>query len=237
MWAWLCSFAIAAENHTWARQIQQLEVDNAVGDLHLEIGGERIEVQLVPIERENCDLTVGEEGARAVVRIKDRTRGADPGCRINVAVQLPAGARAEIEVGAGDAHVVQVNGQVQLAVGAGDVRFEGGGGFSLDVGAGSVTGTMAGASRIRVGAGDVHLEALTAPIDAEVGTGGIYLGYDAAPEGEISAHTGIGNVEVDLPDGTVVAPTGQHGGVTLPVADGAPTRVDVLTGLGRTQVH
>lgn len=232
MWTWMW-IAAAAEGHVWANTFRELDLDNTVGDLHVEAGGDRIEIELVKIKDASCDIFVGDEAGRAVVRIRDRNRGGS-GCQVNVAVRLPLGSTAELSLGAGDLHAVGVEGQIQAEIGAGDVRFEGGAGWALSVGAGNITGELQGHARLQIGAGNVRLSGLSAPIQAQVGTGTIDLGFDRAPVGSIIASTGVGNVSVDLPDGTPVSLRGTRSqNVALPISGDAPTVVVASSGLGR----
>lgn len=199
MWWMLLAAPAQAESHVWARSIQRLELHNAAGDLHLERGGERIEVRLVRVLDEGCDIVVGERTDRAEVWIRDPSRSGNR-CRINVAVRLPLQSRAQLSVGIGDLHAVGLDASVAASIGTGHVRLEGSRGLRLNLGAGRVSGWSTGDVSLHVGAGDIALTGLRAPLTAEVGTGDIRLRFDEAPVGTVRAHTGQGDVWIDLPD-------------------------------------
>ncbi len=199
MWWMMGLVATAqAERHTWARSIQRLDLENLAGDLHVERGGERIEVQLVRVRDRSCAIKLGERLGEARIRIADET-GRSAGCRVNVAVRLPTTATARISLGAGDVHTVDLDARLELSVGAGDVRLEGARRLSLELGAGDIEGHLAGASCLRVGAGNIDVHGLVEPVTAQVGTGRIRLRFARAPGGRISATTGLGEVLIDLP--------------------------------------
>ena len=80
MWWMLLASSAQADSHLWARSIQRLELHNAAGDLHVERGGERIEVRFYPVVDDGCDVSIGERQDRAQVRVSDlilRTRSED----------------------------------------------------------------------------------------------------------------------------------------------------------------
>lgn len=198
MWWVLLVASAQAESHLWARSIQRLELHNAAGDLHLEHGGDRIEVRLYRVEDNGCDVAVGERADRALVTIRDQDHiGAR--CRVNVAVRLPLRARFRLSLGAGDLHAVGLDASMAASIGKGDVRLEGARGLRLNLGAGRVTGWLDGDASLQVGAGDIQLTGLRRPLSARVGTGSIRLRFDEAPSGTVTAATGQGDVWVDLP--------------------------------------
>ncbi|MBX2803911.1 MAG: hypothetical protein KTR31_39915 [Myxococcales bacterium] len=212
-----------------------MDLQNASGDLHIERGGERIEVTLYRVRDAACVISLGDEAERATVRIRSRNRrGTD--CQINVAVRLPVGASAALTLGSGDLHAVDVESRVRASVGAGDVLLEGASGWQLELGAGNVSGTLTGASAIQVGAGNVQLNELSSPVTAEVGAGRIHLGYTTAPVGRIDAITGVGDVEIDLPDGTPVTLVNARDPDERARALGT-TLVRAQSGLGHVRVH
>ena len=230
-WIWLLMGTAQAERHTWAREVRTISVENATGDVHVEQGGDRISVRLVPVDDRGCTRSISEDRGEARISLGP-ARDAAHRCKVHVAIRLPEGASATLAIGAGDIHMVGVHTPVTASLGAGDVFLEGASRLRVDLGAGRVHGRLMGHSAIEVGAGSIDVSGLSEPVSARLGTGSIRLAYDRAPVGRIRASTAHGDVRIDLPDGTPV--TFAH--------DEDPSRdrgtvVDARTGMGRVSVE
>lgn len=134
----------------------------------------------------------------------------------DVRLMLPAGVRAELNLGVGKVTLANVNGSIEVETASGDVE-------------GKAT---AGSLSIDTGSGDVTLAGHDGDLSVDTGSGNIVVG--AVKSGEVSLDTGSGDVRVDgLTASRLEIDTGS-GDVVVSAADVRDVGVD--TGSGEIRI-
>lgn len=168
-------------------------------------------------------------------------------------IMIPAGRRVDVNVGAGDISITNVDGHLTVDASSAPVTARGTkGSLNIDVGSGTVTVTDAqGDVSIDTGSGDVELTGFRGTVlsidtgsgsvaattvtaesvNVDTGSGDIVLTGISSPE--LKVDTGSGDVDVDLTNDVdvLVIDTGS-GSVTLHVPDNVGAAVDIETGSG-----
>ncbi|MGH7620482.1 MAG: DUF4097 family beta strand repeat-containing protein [Gemmatimonadaceae bacterium] len=188
---------------------------------------------------------------RGRVEIRDSGSGAD--AHADLVVGVPKGQRIVLHLGAGDATVSNVDGDIHLSVASSSVSTEhtrgslelstGSGGVTvtdaqgsvnLDTGSGgaTVTGIHGDELRLDVGSGSVRggdIEVKT--LDADIGSGGLRLTHLKVDR--VKADVGSGGLDLDL-SATVtdVSIESGSGGVTLHLPATQSAALDIDTGSG-----
>ncbi len=229
----LLSSTSQADSHSWGADVKSLQIENGAGDIEISASGTTIEVQ-TELQEGDCIVEFGDSGGASVKIRPVKKRGE---CSMDVHVTLPADTKLTLELGAGDVEIDGLRGSAIIQVGAGDLELDVGA-LKADVGAGDVEGTVVGAAAVQVGAGNVDLDGLSHPIEVVLGAGGVELSFDKAPEGLIEVAAGVGSVEIDLPDDTVIdSDLPKSSRNELKTNKGAATRVDIAAGLGHVRVE
>lgn len=154
------------------------------------------------------------DGVRSLVRGAEGLKG-----ELDITVLVPAGSRAVLHDGAGDVRVHGALARLDARAGAGDLALERG----ADEG-----------SRVSTGAGDISVGSSASDLAANTGTGDIRV--DRA-EGHVAMNAGIGDISVRRAlSGRLTARSGL-GDVTIHVAPGTATRLDLATGFGERDVQ
>lgn len=201
-----------------------LGVDNFAGDITVR-PGESGQVRIVVTKRaansnrlNAIDINMEERDDEVRIRAS-KPSGLTSNVSVDFEIYVPAGAELDLETGAGNVRVNDVEGEVAAHTGAGNVQVEGATGpVALDTGAGNVRyeGEPMDRCTFKTGTGNVTL-VLPGDVDAEVelstGIGNIDLGgFDVAGDvsrtevegrigtGEdatIRAETGAGNINLE----------------------------------------
>lgn len=138
---------------------------------------------------------------------------------LDVTVLVPRGSRVVLHDGAGDVRVHGVLDQVEARTGAGDLSVERGGEAS---------------TRLTTGTGDIIIGPTTGSLSATTGTGDVVLERSA---GRTSITTGVGDVRVRSAHSGHLSVRSGLGDITLHVAPGTATHLDLATGLGDRDVR
>lgn len=151
--------------------------------------------------------------------------------RVDLTVEVPEGASAEIEVMSGDVHVEHLNGDLELSVASGDV-FVGphGGAISGEVKRGDVQVAEADECELRVMSGDVEVKDVRGKARLSVSRGDVALGL---VRGDLEAvvHSGDLTFAVEgARDVTAKVMSGDLDGELRSLADRATVSVDVMSG-------
>jgi len=221
-----------AESHTWDKG-DRLTVSNGAGDVEISVGGKSIEVE-TEHRQGKCVVEFGDKGG-ATLQIRPEKKSGQ--CSMDVKVKMPASADLTLELGAGDVEINGLRGQATVQLGAGDLELDVGA-IRAEIGAGDIEGTASGEAFLTVGAGSIDLAGLSAPIAVQAGAGSVELSFDKAPKGEIQVAAGVGSVDIDLPDDTVVdADLPDSAKMKLEIEKGSATQLEVVAGLGSVRVN
>jgi hypothetical protein len=122
--------------------------------------------------------------------------------RLDVVVQVPDDSTVVLSTGAGDVDVTGRLRSVTASTGAGGVSVAGShDSINASSGAGDVrTDATASSVRLKSGVGDVSIEDLNGSANLTTGTGEVRVGR--AHSGDLRASTGVGNVQIGIPEGT-----------------------------------
>jgi DUF4097 and DUF4098 domain-containing protein YvlB len=117
-------------------------------------------------------------------------------------IQLDEVATLKARVGLGDIVAEHVTGDADVTAGSGDVRLRAvdGGAVIKNSNGDSWLGTVAGDLRARAANGSIDIDAAGASVVAKSANGDVRLG--AAVRGSVVLETGLGDVELGIPDGT-----------------------------------
>lgn len=188
--------------------------------------------------------------------LRAATRGAAGRAgQLDLVVVLPARSRLALRAGSGDVSVTGALARLEIGAGAGDIAVERGADESVRVesGAGGIAvGPTSGDLRAKSGSGDVVLGPVGGAVTVSTGAGDIVLGpvgghlaattgagdVDLAElSGEATVTTGTGGITVRLARSGLLRARSGVGDVTVHVAPGTATRVDLATGLGERDVR
>jgi DUF4097 and DUF4098 domain-containing protein YvlB len=199
-----------------------LQVQNFAGDVVVHTGQSgRIDVTVTKhapssSRLNSIDVNVSQTGNR--VTIRSTRSGSLSNTSVDVDVTVPADTRIELDTGAGNLEVDDVQGQITAHTGAGNVQARGAAGpVSLNAGAGDVdyAGDPQGSCSFSTGAGNITLRLPTGvavEVDLSTGIGNVNLGgfnvqgntggrsvrgtIGSGAEAAITAHTGVGDVRL-----------------------------------------
>jgi DUF4097 and DUF4098 domain-containing protein YvlB len=142
--------------------------------------------------------------SRSGVAVVSRCRFPAGVCAFNLAVVVPASARAVLSDGSGDLTVRNLAGHVSAGSGSGDLRASGlSGTVDLGDGSGNILGTALSGPRVTLdnGSGDISFGRLTsADVVASDGSGDITLIFTGTPN-RVHVDDDSGNVTLILPPG------------------------------------
>lgn len=130
-------------------------------------------------------------------KVRITTRGGGLDARADIRLLLPAGTRAELNIGVGKVTLANVNGTISVNTASGDV--EGtttAGGLSVDTGSGDVTvAGHNGALSVDTGSGDILLSAIKSD-EASFDTGSGEVKIDGITAAHLSVDTGSGDIRI-----------------------------------------
>ncbi|HEX5004037.1 MAG TPA: DUF4097 family beta strand repeat-containing protein [Gemmatimonadales bacterium] len=149
-----------------------------------------------------------DNGGGRKVRITSRGGGLD--ARADIRLLLPAGTRAELNIGVGKVTLANVNGTIAVNTASGDVEGTAtSGGLSIDTGSGDVRLTKHdGGLSIDTGSGDIQLSAVKSD-RASFDTGSGDVTVDGLTATHLSVDTGSGDVNIsEASVGSIAIDTG-----------------------------
>lgn len=198
-----------------------LEITNFAGSVSIQPGeGNMIHVvatKKAPSQSrlDRIEVDMNETGSGVVIKT---WKLFDTGnASVDLEITAPAGSRVKVDTGAGQVDVRGITGQIDIHSGAGEVDVRGAQGtVGVELGAGQITyeGIPSGDCRFQTGAGEIILRLPESPnvrIDVGTGIGAVDVGFDVdgqvslrsvegvigdGSQGTISAHTGVGSVNV-----------------------------------------
>lgn len=211
------------ECHVVTDPVCGLEVDVAAGDVSV-VGSASTEVQLEARVYGEA-LRLDRELDGGVLRLRSVDEGVCVGCRIDLVLRLPAGARVAVKTGSGDVRLDAIAGDARVETGSGDVSVHTFGGDALVLSTGS---------------GDIDAAELwSLEVDAETGSGDVGLAFVEAPE-RVRSTTGSGDQELRLPCAAYDVETHTGSGDVrvdgIQVDSSAPRRLELETGSGDISV-
>ncbi len=252
--------SFAGNTHTLGKKVDLVVLKAAEGDITVRVSDQADRVELETINHRpghTCGFAISESKGRATVEFGPKALEKASDCRMDFSVTLKPGVRFALELGKGRARLFGVAADVILTVGEGDVQLTDLGAVTLSVeegdvalqsvrgpmqielGKGRLHGTPTGKLAASVQEGHIELQGLGAPVSAETGIGNILLGYDAVPDGVLTLNAGMGNIVVDLPNGTGVLPqlTSASGETLCDLPAGSDVEVIAVAGMGSVKVH
>jgi Putative adhesin len=153
---------------------------------------------------------------------------------VAIVVEVPTGSRLVSRSGAGSVHASGVLGQLEAAIGSGDITAERvDGNVDVKAGAGDVRlGHVGGGFRVRSGSGDIEAASVEGTVEAVCGRGGLRLGVVRA---DARARTGSGEIAVaEARSGRLDLVTGS-GDVRVGIPAGVAAELDVVSGSGQAR--
>lgn len=182
------------------------------------------EVRFEDEQFRRLDVRLEYEGERIRVRSNDGER-----LRVDLELQLPAGALLELRQGVGDISAEGVDADMNLSVNYGRVRAADGQGALV---AATKSGDMEIASQrgqldAKSGSGDLRIENVLGTTRARTGSGNIRL---LGADGDMQVETGSGDIDLSDVVGSLRARTGSGDVEIRSLAAGA--QLDIATGSG-----
>jgi hypothetical protein len=147
-------------------------------------------------------------------------------CSVSYTLDVPRGVRVDVESGAGDVSVANIDADVKAHTGAGQIDLT------------QLTGSL----DVQTGAGSVSATQLASPtVQARSGAGSIELQF-VRPPTKVDGRSGAGSLDIEVPhDATTYSVTGEtgHGSRDINVANapGSDHVMQLESGAGSTDVH
>lgn len=217
------------EARTEVGSARRLVVRNSIGDVIVRTDAEgTVTAKAVVYHRDDGALrTAGPEDLRVVVEgdavVVENAHRDDPDhddWKLSIVVSAPPGLDLEFRQGVGDGTLSGAFGEVSAEVGVGELEFR----------AESMRG-----GRAKTGVGDlsvqVEAEGPTGALECETGVGEISLAVPASFDGEVSLHTGVGDIDVENASGVHVDRAGASASCVGRLGSGTG-RVKAKTGVG-----
>ena len=180
-----------------------IEVENVAGSVEV-VGWGKAELEVTGTlgrGAERCEVTGDQRSLKVRVVLPKSAREVDG---TTLKLQLPAGARVEVEAVSADITVSAVTGQLDLESVSGEVRLSTAGSVRVRSVSGELT-IRGGGPRLDATSvsGDIEVT-MDAVSDAELETvsGNVRVASAIAPRGRLEATSVSGNVDVALPAGT-----------------------------------
>jgi len=255
------SFAGMSTTHTLGKKVDQVVLKVVEGDIRVRVDDtlDRTEIETIDYRPgHTCGFDISEAKGRAAIAFGPKALEQASDCRMDFTVVLKPGVRFSLELGKGRTQITGIATDLDISIGEGDVELtdvnavrlavrEGDvslrkvtGPMDIDLGKGRLHGTPVGVLAASVGEGHIELHGLGAQVTAETQIGNILLGYQAVPDGLVTLHAGMGNIVVDLPNGTGVLPqiTSASGGTTeCELPTGSDVEVIAVAGMGSVRLH
>lgn len=153
---------------------------------------------------------------------------------VAVSVQAPLGSHVDARAESGDVTIHGGAGRLSLHTGSGRISADQAeDSVRVDTGSGTIRlGPVAAGLRAKTGSGDVEVTAVGGASTVVTGTGDVWLG---AVTGDVLARTGSGRVTIaNAASGELELHTGS-GNINVGVQEGSPAEVDLSSGSGQAR--
>ncbi len=201
----------------------RLVVDNFAGTVTV-VAGERDTIEVVATKRANTqnrldDIEVDWSQNELGVEISTRRGSLQGGqASVDLDVTAPPGTQIELRLGAGDIRIEDINGEMTVNSGTGDIDVRG----------------ARGPVNLSTGTGDIHVEDVDDELIARTGTGRVDV---QGADGRADLRSGTGDIDYEgRPEGASSFEAGV-GDITLRLPTDADVEIDLTSGLGNVSVR
>ncbi len=219
------------------RDADRLEVhaDGDAGTLTIGVQGDRLVYPELG-RRSHTTVRFGDDGlSEGGRRVTIAGSGSGPEAWADLTVQVPAGRRTRVELGAGRVDAAGVPADLELRSGSGDVSADGtGGAVTARTGSGDVDVTSTrGALDVETGSGDVTVKDVSGAARVHTGSGDVRISGRVG--GSLEAHTGSGDVSAEDVEGESLHVRTGSGGIRVGAA--RATDISLHTGSGSVRAR
>jgi hypothetical protein len=213
----------------------QVHADAEAGTLTIDVPGDRLVYPELG-RHSHTSVRLGDDGLfDGGRRVTVSGSGSGPEAWADLTVQVPAGHRTTVELGAGRVDASGVPADLKLRSGSGDVSADGtGGAVTARTGSGDVDVTSTrGALDVETGSGDVTVKDVSGAARVHTGSGDVRISGRVG--GSLEAHTGSGDVSAEDVEGESLHVRTGSGGIRVGAA--RATDISLHTGSGSVRAR
>ncbi len=198
---WICAAGLLASCSAFGLQVDKFQfkagqiksavIHNSTGNVHVAPVADNMAYVVVNKIKwgPRCHANVDVKDGELNVQMDDTAWILDHECRVDLIISIPEKIPLQVRAGTGDVKLTGSRGDIDVKVGSGLI---------------SLKGDIASLKALS-GSGDIKLLGNAQKADIKTGSGDIELDYQSSTStGQLSVHTGTGDVEVYLPPATNV---------------------------------